>query len=279
MIDRGQWQVAGSAPEVYERDLVPAVFGPWAQVVVDFADLRSGDRVLDVACGTGVVARVAAERVGERGAVAAADLNPGMLAVARSLPAPRGATVEWRQADALELPFADQAFDAVFCQLGLQFFADRAAALREMRRVLRPGGHVVVMVWRAIDQSPGFAVLAAALERHIGLDASSIMRAPFSLGDPEELSSLITDGGFEALDLRAETGAVRFASVERFVASYVAGSPLAAPVAAAAPQARDALLAEVVAKLEQFVGGDELKFPIEAYLARARTPTSSVPFV
>ena len=274
MIDHGQWQVAGSAPEVYERELIPAVFGSWAPLVVDFANPLPGDFVLDVACGTGVVARIAAEKVGERGAVVAADLNPGMLAVARSLPAPRGATVEWRQADAAALPFADQAFEVVFCQLGLQFFADRAAALREMLRVLRPGGRVVVMVWRAIDQSPGFAALAAALERHIGPEASSIMRAPFSLGDPEELSSLIAEGGFEALDLRAETGAVRFASVERFVASYVAGSPLAAPVAAASPEARDALLAEVVAKLEQFVGGDELKFPIEAHLARARRPAA-----
>ena len=154
MVDRAQWQVGGSAPEVYERDLVPAVFGPWARLVVDLADLQSGDRVLDVACGTGVVTRVAAEKVGERGAVVAADLNPGMLALAGSLPAPRGATVEWRQADAGALPFADQAFDVVLCQLGLQFFTDRAIALREMYRVLRPGGDVVVMVWRPIERSP-----------------------------------------------------------------------------------------------------------------------------
>jgi hypothetical protein len=152
---------------------------------------------------------------------------------------------------------------------------DRVAALREMHRMLRPGGRGVVMVWRLIDRSPGFAILATALERHIGPDAASIMRAPFSLGDPEELSSLIPEGGFEVLDLRAETGTVRFASVERFVASYVAGSPLAAPVAAAPPEARDALLAEVVAKLRQFVSGGELKFPIEASLARARKPGSS----
>jgi SAM-dependent methyltransferase len=273
MIDQTSWQVAGSAPEVYDRDLVPAVFGPWAQVVVDFADLQSGSRVLDVACGTGVVARLAAERVGERGAVVAVDLNPGMLALAGSLPAPRGATVEWRQADALELPLADQAFDAVLCQLGLQFFADRVAALREMCRVLRPGGRVVVMVWRPIERSPGFAVLAAALERHIGADASSIMRAPFSLGDAEELSSLVGAGGLDALDLRAESGAVRFPSVERFVASYVAGSPLAGPVAAAPAEARGALLAEVVAKLRQF-GREELEFPIEAHLARGRRPAT-----
>ena len=100
------------------------------------------------------------------------------------------------------------------------------------------------------------------------------MRAPFSLGDAEELSSLVAAAGFEGLDLQASTRAVRFASVERFVASYVAGSPLAEPVAAAPPEGRDALLAEVLAKLEQFVGCDELKFPIEAHLARARRPAS-----
>jgi SAM-dependent methyltransferase len=272
MVDRAQWQVGGSAPEVYERDLVPAVFGPWARLVVDFADLQPGDRVLDVACGTGVVARVAAEKVGERGLVVAADLNPGMLAVAGSLPAPQGATIEWRQADAAALPFADKAFDVVLCQLGLQFFSDRALALREMYRVLRLGGHVVVMVWRPIERSPGFAALAAALERQIGPDAASIMQAPFSLGDVEQLSSLLAAGGFEGLELEVSTGTVRFPSIERFVASYVAGSPLAETVTAAPAEARDALLADVLAELKQFAGRDELTFPIEAYLARGSRP-------
>jgi SAM-dependent methyltransferase len=257
---------------VYERELVPAVFGPWAPLVIALADLGPEECVLDLACGTGVVARIAAEKVGERGAVVAADLNPGMVAVARSLQAPAGATIEWREADAGALPFAGEAFDAVLCQLGLQFFADRAAALREMYRVLRPGGRVVVMVWRSIDRSPGFGALAEALERHIGSDAASIMRAPFSLGDVEELTSLLAVASFEGLDVRAEAGTVRFASVAQFVASYVAGSPLAGPVAAAPAEARDAVLADVASKLEPFVGSAELVFPIEAYLARGQRP-------
>lgn len=268
MGDRAQWQVAGSAPEVYEHELVPAVFAPWAPRVVGLASLQPGERVLDVACGTGVVARTAAEQVGERGAVFAADLNPGMIAVARSLPAPPRATIEWREADASALPFADQTFDAVLCQLGLQFFAERSTAMLEMHRVLRPGGRVVVMVWRGIERAKGFDVLATALERHIGPEAATIMRAPFSLGDAEQLTSLIAAAGFEHLDLRAETGVVRFASVARFVASYLAGSPLAGPVAASPPEARDAVLAEVAAKLEPLARG-ELEFPIEAYLGRA----------
>src|SRR5262245_7556202 len=266
--DRAQWQVAGSAPEVYERELVPGVFGRWAPLVVALADLEAGERVLDLACGSGVVARIAAEKVGERGVVVAADLNPGMLAVARSRPAPAGATIEWREADATALPFAGEAFDAVLCQLGLQFFSDRAAALREVYRVLSPGGRLVVMVWRPIDRSPGFGALAEALEQHIGPDAASIMRAPFSLGDVEEITSLLAAAGFEDLDLRVETGAVRFASVAQLVASYVAGSPLAGPVAAAPADSRDALLADVTSKLEPFVGSSGLEFPIEAYLVR-----------
>jgi ubiquinone/menaquinone biosynthesis C-methylase UbiE len=272
MVDQSQWQVTGSAPEVYERELVPAVFGPWAALVVARANLEPGERVLDLACGSGIVARTAAEKVGERGVIVAADLNPGMLAVAQSRPAPAGATIEWREADAGALPFAGEAFDVVLCQLGLQFFTDRAAGLREMYRVLRPGGRVVVMVWRPIDLSPGFDALAEALERHIGPDAASIMRAPFSLGDVEELKSLLAVAGFEGLALRAETGAVRFASVAQFIASYVAGSPLAGPVGAAPAGARDALLADVASKLEPYVGSGELRFPIEAYLARLRRP-------
>jgi hypothetical protein len=130
------------------------------------------------------------------------------------------------------------------------------------------------MVWRPIDRSPGFAVLATALERHIGPEAASIMRAPFSLGDDEQLSSLLIAAGFERLELRAETGAVRFASPERFVASYVAGSPLAGPVGAVPPEALDSLLAEVSANVQRFSGSDELSFPIEANLVRAWRPAS-----
>ena len=133
MTQQGQWQVAGSAPEVYERELVPAVFGVWAPILVELAQPRPGERVVDVACGTGIVARIAATSVGPTGAVVGVDLNPGMLSVARSV-VPTG-SIQWQEASADKLPFPDGSFNVVYCQLGLQFFADRAAALREMRRV------------------------------------------------------------------------------------------------------------------------------------------------
>ncbi len=138
MPEREQWQVMGNAAEIYQRALVPAIFGPWAPRVVELAGLRPGERVLDVACGTGVVARLAAEAVGADGRVAALDMNPGMLAVAAAVPA-KGAAIEWIEGSAEALPFADAGFDAVCCQLGLQF-PDREGALHEMARVAVPGG-------------------------------------------------------------------------------------------------------------------------------------------
>ncbi|MFL6266603.1 MAG: methyltransferase domain-containing protein [Actinomycetes bacterium] len=150
----GRWQVTGSAAEVYQRQLVPAIFAPWAPRVLDLAAPAAGARVLDVACGTGVVARLAAERVGPGGRVVGLDLNPGMLQVAAGL-AVRGAPTRWVQADAGHLPFGDRSFEVVCCQLGLQYVPDRAAALAEMARVLAPGGRLAAMVWRSIEHSPG----------------------------------------------------------------------------------------------------------------------------
>ena len=134
MSQQERWQLGGNAPEVYERYLVPAIFGPWAPIVIAQAELQAGERVLDVACGTGVVARLAAQHVGTSGHVTGLDINPRMLAVARSLAPAQGATVEWREGDAVALPLAEETFDVAFSQLGLQYFADRLQALRAVTR-------------------------------------------------------------------------------------------------------------------------------------------------
>jgi len=158
MNQQGQWQVAGSAPEVYERELVPAVFGAWAPILVELAHPRAGDRVLDVACGTGIVARIAAAHAGPSGTVVGVDLNPGMLSVARSVAltdSQSAAPLKWQEASADKLPFPSASFDVVYCQLGLQFFAGRPAAVREMRRVLGAGGRLALMVWRSIHEALG----------------------------------------------------------------------------------------------------------------------------
>jgi ubiquinone/menaquinone biosynthesis C-methylase UbiE len=261
-----RWQLAGSAAEVYEQHLVPAIFGPWAPVVVDAAGVRPGERVLDVACGTGVVTREAARRLGPRGILVGVDNNPGMLAVARTVPFD-GPPVEWREADAMALPFSDTAFDVVFCQLGLQYFPDRSAALREMRRVLVHGGRVVILVWQSIDHSPGFALLADALEGHIGVRAATIMRAPFTLGDGEELRASIAQAGFRDITMFTAVGTVRFRSAADFVQYQVAGSPLSAPVGEANERARHELTEEVRRGIASYESDEGVAFPIGAHVA------------
>ena len=273
MSEQGQWQVAGNAAETYERALIPAVFAAWAPRVVALADPRPGERVLDVACGTGVVARLVAREVGSTGNVVGLDLNPGMLAVAASSAGnepPASALITWQEASATKMPLPDAAFDIAYCQLGLQFFPDRPAALREMHRVLVPGGRLGVMVWRSIEHSPGFGILAAALARHVGSEAAGIMRAPFSLAEAEELRGLIAAAGFRDITIRPVPGTVRFPSVARFVQDYVAGSPLAGHVAKVSDEARAALVSEVSDALRSHLAAGALAFPIEAHLASAR---------
>ena len=259
----------GSAAESYERHMVPAIFGPWAADLVALATPQPGERVLDVACGTGVVARLAAQCVGPSGTVVGLDLNPGMLAVARTAPFPHGAQIEWREGNVSALPLPDWTFDLVLCQQGLQFFPDRPGALREMRRVLGPRGRMALSVWRPMQHSPGFAALATALGRTIASEAASIMQGPFSLGGADDLRTLITSAGFRDVVLQAASKALRFPSPEEFVGRYVAATPLAAVVAKVSDDARAALIAEVSAALKSSVGPQGLTFPIEAHLALA----------
>jgi ubiquinone/menaquinone biosynthesis C-methylase UbiE len=272
MNQQGQWQVAGSAPEVYERELVPAVFGPWAPIVVELAHPSPGERVIDVACGTGIVARVAAARVGPGGSVAGVDLNPGMLNVGRSVATTTGdsASIQWHEASADKLPFPNSSFDIAYCQLGLQFFADRPAALREIHRVLVPEGRLALMVWRGIGESPVFQALAEILEKNIGPAAATIMRAPFGLSDASELNQLVEAAGFRDIKIHQRVGSIQFPSIERFVSSYIAGSPLAGHVSQANDTAREKLRADSAQALEKYTNEHGLSFPIAAQLLAAK---------
>jgi len=259
----------GSAAELYERHMVPAIFGPWAEDLLALATPKPGERVLDVACGTGVVARLVAQRVGPSGTVVGFDLNPGMLTVARALPQPHGAQIEWREGNVSAIPFPDAAFDLVLCQQGLQFFPDRPAALREMRRVLVPGGRLALSVWRSMEHTPAFAALATALGRRIAPEAAAIMQGPFALGSAEDLRTLTIGAGFGDVIVQPAAKALRFPSSEEFVRLYVAATPLAGVVAKASDDTRAALVAEVSAALKSSVDHQGLAFPIEAHLALA----------
>src|SRR5262245_28186220 len=183
---------AGRSPaEVYGEFFVPALFRQWGRIVADMARVGPGQRALDVACGTGVLARAMAEHAGPDGAVTGLDPNEEMLAVARG----KSTRIEWKQGRAEALPFADASFDRVASQFGLMFFADQAAGLREMMRALRPGGRLAVAVWDALDHSPGYAVLAELLQRLFGAAVAEAFRAPFVLGERTALGSLCEEAG------------------------------------------------------------------------------------
>ena len=249
--------------EMYEVHMVPALFAPWAPELLARATPRPGDRVLDVATGTGAVARQVAPMVGAAGRVVGLDPSPAMLGVARGLPAPMGAGVEWVEGKGEALPFPDASFDLVVCQQGLQFFPDRALGLREMRRVLVPGGRVGITVWQAIDRQPAYAALDRAMARHGG---GGRLTAPFALGEPEKLTRLLAEAGFADATTESVPGMVRFASTDGWVRRTILGSAAAVPELAGLDAAgMDALIAavdgEMQGTLREFADGDGLALP------------------
>jgi SAM-dependent methyltransferase len=271
--EQPRWQrFAGSVAENYQQHLVPAIFEPWARDLVDLAAPRLGERVLDVACGPGVVARLAARRAGPD-QVTGLDINPGMVAVARSLPSEL--PISWREGSALQMPFPDEAFDVVLCQQGVQFFPDRAAGLREMRRVLVPGGRVVLAVWGPIERSPGYAALAPALERHISAAAAAAARSPFSLWDIGELRHVMAGAGLREVEVHSPTKMLRFSSPAEFVSQYAWASPIAAALGDANASVLDPVIRDVAEALAPYLHEGALSFPIENHLAQAVRPSST----
>jgi len=273
MGDQQQWQVDGGAPELYQRYLVPAVTALWAVDLIDQVTLQPGERTLDVACGTGVVARLAAERVGSNGQVSGLDLNSGMLAVARSLPTTNGAKIDWQEGSALTLPFPEATFDVALCQLGLQFFPDRPTALREMRRVLKDGGRVGLSVFGPLEHNPATFALASALDRLLGPGASLAKRTEHALADAEELRKLIAGAGFQDLVISTATKWIHFPSPAEYVRVQLAATPLASLIAPCPPAEREhvieALVADVGAALEPYTQKEGLTFPQEVHTALA----------
>ena len=257
----------GDAAENYERYFVPSIGAPQAAELVDLAALRPGERVVDIACGTGVVARLAAERVGSAGTVAGVDINPGMLAVARDA-APADAAIEWHEARAEELPLADEAFDVALCQFGLQFFADRPAALRQISRALVPGGRLLINV--PGPTPPIFAVLDAALARQLGPEAAAFVQTVFSLHDPSELRDLLVAAGFASVDAWSTEKRLLLPPPSDFLWQYLHSTPLAGPAAAMDDERRAELEREVVAGWQPFVEDGALVLRQPVTLATAQ---------
>jgi ubiquinone/menaquinone biosynthesis C-methylase UbiE len=216
-----------AAAQVYDDLFVPAEFQEWTMRVAAAARIAPGERVLDVACGTGVLAREVARRVGPTGSVVGIDRDPGMLAVA----ARHSTAIDWRQGDAGSLPFGDGTFDAVVCQFGLMFFPDRPRALGEMWRVVAPGGRIAVAVWDTLEHTPAYAAFVALLEEVAGAEAANALRAPFALGDRDELAALIERAGLADAHITTHHGTARFPGLRLMIEADLRGwLPLAGVV-------------------------------------------------
>jgi ubiquinone/menaquinone biosynthesis C-methylase UbiE len=264
MVDPHHWQLDGSAPELYEKYLVPAITTKWADDLVGRAQPSAGEEVLDVACGTGVVARSASRRM-LHGHVTGLDLNKGMLAVAQTLVS-EGAPIDWIEGSALDLPFPAGKVD-----LGLQFFPDQGRALREMRRVLSPSGRVALSVYSPIERTPGANAFVLALDRVLGPNASKIKRGEHSFNASAELRELIIEAGFAKVEVHTVVQQIAFPSVLDYVRLQFLATPMAALLSNRDDADREAAIKTIAQETASFsdpaiLEGGGFSFRQEAYV-------------
>ena len=252
----------GTAAKNYQRHFVPAIATPVSTGLLDVAALQPGERVLDVACGTGVITRLAAERVGSTGSVTGIDLAADMIEVATATPAPASPPIEWRVGDATLLPFGDEQFDVVLCQMGLMFMEDPSKATAEMRRVLAPGGRVVVNTPGVIQ--PPFALLEQAIVEHITAELAGFVRVVFSMHDPDAVAALLRDAGLRDVTATVNTATLRLPGPAEFLWQYVNLTPMGPFVAQATEAAHSAMERKVVETWQPYVvdGATPLEQPI-----------------
>ena len=262
MSDAGQ--VTSSAAEVYDDFFLPALFAAWVPRVVAIAALQPGQRVVDVACGTGVLAMEAALATSPGGQVVGIDLNPGMLAVARR----KAPQISWLEAPAEALPLEAESFDAAVSQFGLMFFEDQQAAMEEMWRVVRPRGRLAIAVWDSLDNTPGYSAITSLLARLFGDDVAALLKSPYSLGDPNALRALFARSGVTDLEVQRMPGEACFPSIRAWMHSDVRGWTLANELD---DEQYERLVAEAEVELSRFVTDDgSVRFAHPALIATAQ---------
>jgi len=256
------FHISDEQAETYEERFVPALFRQWVEPVLEAAAVRPGDNLIDVACGTGVVARAAADRVAPDGAVTGLDLNPAMLAVARRI-APG---IDWRQGDVTALPFDEDTFDVATCQAAIFFFPDPTRALSEMRRVTRPGGRVAVQAFSSLAEQPAYGPWVDLVARIAGPDARQLLGTYWSHGDLEVMRVRCADAGLQVTDVHEQTRPAYFPNVETMVLTEVNATPLGDRLGQVD---LDRILAESHEVLGQFVQDGRFVIPLAGYVLAA----------
>jgi ubiquinone/menaquinone biosynthesis C-methylase UbiE len=261
--------------EMYDSHMVPAMFGPWADVLIDRIKPRAGENFLDVACGTGAVTFKLSEIVGPDGSITGSDLNPGMIAVGRRKSGELNLPIAWHQADAVSLPVRDGGYDAITCQQGVQFFPDSVAALTAMHAALRPGGRIGLAIWYPVENQTLFRSFNEATDRHFGNVPGAF--APFSYGGTERLQRELDQTGYSDVTIEKVTRDVRFPDAHRFMAMSVRSAAAVVPALSQLPPAELATLfatleEELAPEVEKYRDGDGVKFSLTSHLATAYRP-------
>ncbi len=257
------FQLSGDAPTIYNR-VGLKLLEPWTEDLIVAGKVRDGDRVLDLACGTGVVAGRVKSVTCKLCTVVGLDINEAMLGAARRIP-----DVDWQQGSALEMPFSDGSFDVVLCQQSLQFFPDRVAAMREIPRILAPGGRLAASVWGALDRQPVHVALLDSIETFLGMELRAPLDGAFALAPIEALRAMAEGAGFKNVHVRFEHRTARYPSPANLARGWVAATPAAGAFAGLSDERQAAFVANFVERLAGYVDDDGLAVPMEVHFLTA----------
>ena len=264
MPEQYTYQLQGDAAQIYEEQKVPSMFRPLAEATLRQVEVPEGSRVIDIACGTGIVGRLLAEKVGKSGSVVGVDLNAGMLEVAkRSVPS----GVEWHQGNVIALPFPDASFDMAFCQQGLQFFSDKVAALNEVRRILTTGGTLILTVWSAVPALG--AAISEGLGRYVSAEAAKTALGPFIFNDIKIIKPLFVESGFSDIQNEVLVVERNLGPAEQSIPLELAGQGFADDIEKLDTATRAALFNGVGEALKEFRTDGGFAIPQHTHLIRA----------
>lgn len=262
-----------SPAQMYEKYIVQSTFVPWTPILIDLAKPQPGEHVLDMACGTGIVARHLAPIIGKKGKIVGVDISPSMLQVAQTIAKKQGLEAEWIEAKGENTGLPDHSFDLIICQQGLQFFSDRKAGVKEMLRVLKPRGRAVVSVWTSLENHQIWEAVCRSESKHLNIPLSQVS-TPWTMGNAKELNILFENAGFKEIEIKTETELVRYPSADTFIELSLAAAVAMMPHLAQ-DEAKKANLIEATKKdtehiLQEYNTANGLIFPMQSNIVVAK---------
>jgi ubiquinone/menaquinone biosynthesis C-methylase UbiE len=265
MTKKSGWQLSGDGPDAYEKYIVPAYTGAWAKEIVNRACLSEGEKILDVACGTGLVARIASEKQSSTDLIYGLDVNEVMVKKAQEIEE----NIKWHHSDVTDMPFPNNHFDVIFCQQGLQYFPDPALALKEMNRVLAGNGRILLSVWRPIEYSPFYASLYKVLEKYISIKAASTLSGAFNFGDLRKLKTLFANAGFNNININIVIKQMSYSPFDEFVVGGMMATPFFKDIQEMNESKREKMLLEIYKSNQDYIDDNGLAAPLESYIVNA----------